>query len=748
MASDSSTSRADRDRSPSKKRRLPRACDLCKRKKVTLVRCDALEKPGNRCTNCIKSNAQCTHVEVSKNLGLAKDYVETLERRLDKLITLFRKLLPDVDLSQALDDDDEPSFAVEAKGIRNLLRNDEDQSPAALSVAMSRIILEPPERRFFGPSNGLYLIRTVAERKAVYLGLPFPLQPNFSSKGEETWAPRPWHIARAKLCPPYYMFPEDDLMRSLIELYFSESQKCFLPLLHRPSFMKDVADQLYLYDDTFGGITLLVCAIGSRFTNDSRVFAEGISDPGWPFFDQVTLPPPSPQGPASLQEMQLHCLYMIYTMHVGLAENVYIDSGTSFRLAIETGAHMHRSNLPNARDELWKRVFCFDVDLPIDCDDEYWDHPNPKLNFKQPDGLPSSISFFIELLKLIRILLFIKQVIYPARRPLFLTYEQTRLPERQILSKFETLLQEWDHGVPFHLRWDPSRQNDTVFQQSCFLHMTRSYVQIMIHRPYIPAPSTDKMMKPLYPSLGICLNAARSCVRVIEAQTKRGVQGFAYTAAVILLLDAWSIAQNENVLETQSMKDAQTCLNMLKACAKPWMMCAYALSEMLVDLMPPDNLNEGPQHLSDSQSESRGRKRQRNVQTESTQQSTLSGALISDVRHFGSTAFNDAQTEHFTSNPTSSEAPLYPVTHEGYETVQIDVRPHEQQFQDAYTIHPGGSLPFAPHVNFEETYAGSLFNYTQPWPPTYWQDLADDPVRRPPTETIVQMENWYSNTFY
>ncbi len=44
----------------------------------------------------------------------------------------------------------------------------------------------------------------------------------------------------------------------------------------------------------------------------------------------------------------------------------------------------------------------------------------------------------------------------------------------------------------------------------------------MIHRPYIPAPSTHKMTKPLYPSLGICLNAARSCVRVVEAQTKRG----------------------------------------------------------------------------------------------------------------------------------------------------------------------------------------------------------------------------------
>ncbi|KAF8913679.1 hypothetical protein CPB85DRAFT_1298800 [Mucidula mucida] len=135
---------------------------------------------------------------------------------------LFRKLLPDVDLSQVLGDDDEVAF--EAEGIRNLLRNDEDQTPA---VAMSRIVLEPPERRFFGPSNGLYLIRTVAEQKAAYLGLRFPLQPNLSAKREETWAPRPWHNPRAKLCPPYYVFPEDDLMRTLIELYFQNHRNAF-----------------------------------------------------------------------------------------------------------------------------------------------------------------------------------------------------------------------------------------------------------------------------------------------------------------------------------------------------------------------------------------------------------------------------------------------------------------------------------------------------------------------------------------
>ena len=46
----------------------------------------------------------------------------------------------------------------------------------------------------------------------------------------------------------------------------------------------------------------------------------------------------------------------------------------------------------------------FDLELPIDCDDEYWDHPDPKQRFKQPENKPSLISAFISFIKLNQIL--------------------------------------------------------------------------------------------------------------------------------------------------------------------------------------------------------------------------------------------------------------------------------------------------------------------------------------------------------
>lgn len=46
----------------------------------------------------------------------------------------------------------------------------------------------------------------------------------------------------------------------------------------------------------------------------------------------------------------------------------------------------------------------FDLDLPIDVDDEYWDNPDPAQMFKQPPGRPSRMGFFIGLIKLGRVL--------------------------------------------------------------------------------------------------------------------------------------------------------------------------------------------------------------------------------------------------------------------------------------------------------------------------------------------------------
>ena len=58
-----------------------------------------------------------------------------------------------------------------------------------------------------------------------------------------------------------------------MSIYFSDINS-FIPLLHRPTFMKSVQDGLHKSDEGFGVVLLLVCALAAKRCNDPRVLLE------------------------------------------------------------------------------------------------------------------------------------------------------------------------------------------------------------------------------------------------------------------------------------------------------------------------------------------------------------------------------------------------------------------------------------------------------------------------------------------
>lgn len=61
-------------------------------------------------------------------------------------------------------------------------------------------------------------------------------------------------------------------------------------------------------------------------------------------------------------------------------------------------------------------LYCsFDLDLPIECDDEYWDNSDPHLRFKQPPNKPSLVTHFILYLRLNQVLAFMLRTIVSQR---------------------------------------------------------------------------------------------------------------------------------------------------------------------------------------------------------------------------------------------------------------------------------------------------------------------------------------------
>lgn len=78
-------------------------------------------------------------------------------------------------------------------------------------------------------------------------------------------------------------------MTELVDSYF-RTIHYDLPLLHRPTFLQDIASGLHLKEEGFGAVVLLVCALGARFSNNPATLprdAQSWQLAGWQWFEQV-----------------------------------------------------------------------------------------------------------------------------------------------------------------------------------------------------------------------------------------------------------------------------------------------------------------------------------------------------------------------------------------------------------------------------------------------------------------------------
>ncbi|KAJ3999289.1 putative fungal-specific transcription factor [Lentinula boryana] len=586
----------------SKRRRTPGSCDLCKKRKI---KCDSGGVAGQRCTNCMNAGAECTHVELTKNLGSAKGYVSGLEQRLEKMETLLQKLLPGVDITKELENGiDCPHDEAE-----ELPRND-----ASLSMGFENLKLDPSRKRFFGRSSGLYLVETALHHKQHHVGESYAKPPEIlNQRRESVWDPKDWQMRYLQYPQPQYEFPPDDLLPSLVDLYF-ENVNIVLPLLHRPTFENAIAEGVHRSDPFFGGTVLLVCALAAKYSEDPRVFSEGPEVPasaGWHYYVQVPIVRTHLQLSVkpSLHEIQCYALGVVYIkatteqgqndIRIISAASRHVYAFNRLRLAQDVGAHRTR-NLPhpNVMDELWKRAFFlllthersigsfagrpstiheeeYDVDFPVDCDDEYWDQPNLDSNFKQPAGMPSKVSYFIHYLKLMDILAYSMRAIYPIRQTKLISGRPIIKPTQLLIAELDSLLNQWLDAMPVHLKWDPNRRGP-FFKQSAMLYSNYYNLQCFIHRPFIPMPQHPSSSS--FPSLTMCVTAARACSHVAMAMVQQNIvlpfphsSMCFFTAAVVLLLSTWT-RRHSGVTSANidAISGVDACLKTFKMCETRW----------------------------------------------------------------------------------------------------------------------------------------------------------------------------------
>ncbi|KAJ6504939.1 hypothetical protein DFH09DRAFT_1335141 [Mycena vulgaris] len=495
---------------------------------------------------------------------------------------------------------------------------------------------DPPGRYFIGKSSGALLVKAVIDFKAEVnrgeLGAGTdedrgehgePRMP-FSSRRLQDWGAR--LIATQPKQSTVYTFPPAELAMHLIDLYFVHV-KAYLPLLHRPTVERGLATGLHHRDDGFAAILLLVCAVASRWSNDPRVMVPGgtqgvgVSKPGgrlvcgWSWFEQVPMVGNNLFGQPKLYDLQYCCLAVQFLGSSLAPGACWRLVGVGIRLAQEVGAHRRTLPVykPSVERELWKRAFwvlstwtapsglpwaalapftttstitllfsfifiygalaSFDLDPPIECDEEYWEHPTDP--FEQPMGVPSRVAFFNALLRLTHILAFSLPVLYPLTK-VRAAYAVDDTWEELVVAELDSALNRWRDEVPEHLRWDPARPDPIFFDQSVALYCAYSHAQIIIHRPFIPM--MRKSAPTALPSLAICTSAARTCANMVDVQRRRKAEipvvinlTAVFTSAVVLLLNVWG-GQRTGLVSSPSPEIANVhkCMEGIHLCEDRW----------------------------------------------------------------------------------------------------------------------------------------------------------------------------------
>ncbi|KAJ7045258.1 fungal-specific transcription factor domain-containing protein [Mycena alexandri] len=588
-----------------KRRRLQGSCDSCRKKKG-----DSAEMPGNQCTNCISLQQDCTHhrSKAPARRGTPPPLgQETAQEHIAAILSTSTVYIPSNDLAVSHQvlvkvahyarelEATVASLRVELRafttqlshakldipttpiGTRPILVDDEDPNPnAPVQSAPKEAVYQ-----LYGKSISIhFLIKHIKQmhgNTSYVVGVRRP----------EFWMPQPWD--KLTIESPHQKFPEDDLLKTLVKNYFDQINP-ILNILHAPTFNESVADGLHLRDRSFGAVLLVVCALGSRYSEDRRVFLVGATSEhscGWKWDHFL--------AEHALHQLQLICLAVSYLggTDISTPSEGFILAGLGLRFAHAAGVHRRSGYTPMdpLTAELYKRVVWlliisdtlmssfkgqpgitqstnFDLDLPLDCDDEYWGVRDAV----QPEGKPSAGAFFPVYAQLIMIFGRIQGAVYPLHG---------QICSEDVVVQLDSALNQWLDMVPEHLKWNPHQESQVGLLSSLYIYCTYYHAQVLIHRPFIPVPGQDIISTTKFPILAICANAARSCGHVLDIQTRRAkpvhnphVVIALFDCAVVLLINVWAVVGGRKSRGPEDFNlataDVQNYLRVLRLYERRW----------------------------------------------------------------------------------------------------------------------------------------------------------------------------------
>ncbi|KAJ7647928.1 fungal-specific transcription factor domain-containing protein [Roridomyces roridus] len=579
--------------STAKSRKLPaQSCDRCRTRKS---RCDGSTMLGSQCSYCLDLGEPCTYDRPSEKRGPKKRLVEELQHKIAILESKLRTLSVCSLCSQPLQSTFEASSSSpdsetgKSKSLSEDSPEPEEEISEQLIDWMSHLHISTGflkfRDNFYGSASTVKLVQDALTIKEKYLGHSTIRNPRL--RRPMYWGQLPWEM-ECYFKPKCYTYPSPDLIDHLVKLYFTKVHPTF-PVLHRPTFERDVAAELQLTHPSFGQVLLAVLATGALHSDDPRVMIEGNPlSSGFPFISQIQIVPNILEP--TVYDAQFYSLMAYFSLGGSSSHLPWVYLGLGVRVVQFHGQFLRADGKPKLEDELWNRAFWsifildgwlsasfgrtpalrpkeYDVDPPLEVDDEYWDS-----GFVQPLGKPSSLSFFVHFVRLFEILGEALRRLH-ASKALKTRLGWTAEQEQQTVAELDSLMQDLLDSIPTHLRWDPVNLQDRFIDQSALLHSTYYWLQITIHRPYIHqrTPSAG-------PSLFICLTAARSALGVLDSWMRRPqcianyfLQTPTFIFSLVLLLNIFANRGAGVAIDAdKDLARIKTAAELFKACETTW----------------------------------------------------------------------------------------------------------------------------------------------------------------------------------
>ncbi|KAJ7172842.1 fungal-specific transcription factor domain-containing protein [Mycena crocata] len=595
------------------------ACDICRRQKV---RCDSATMPGNRCSKCITFDSQCTHnfpqFKAAKGTRTRrKRIIQTSEEQdrdaTKKLVNgllvgtyhapqdraaLLEMLLQVSRYARSLEQElstqqsGTPPTGTQSTSSSHSQDGNEDTNATVIQTTADHrnlLATNTASQFFVGETAQCGSLEFVGA--AIETVQPKAVQPFASrSKREEFWDPSPWEASTHTETHTVLIFPEPDLLRDLVDIYFTQFN-IYLLIVHRPTFERELRDGVHLRDPRFGAVVLAVCAVASKNSSDPRVLLpdQGELSAGCRWYAQIQGPFSGTVETASLYDLQL-CSLVIYLRKAGASwETAWRLCGVGLVHAQDIGAHKHTRHIEGpsvpwtVETELSTRV-CYhlcmfdslhstlfgrpragnaleeELPLPLLCDDEYWENEDPSQAFKQPVERPAQAEYINTYIRLIKM--------YSAA---------FRKQDASATAQTDTWLDKWATEIPEHLLWNPYMEDDIFFAQSSALYAVYYHVQILLHRPLFRATINRVSSSSAFKSLAICANAARSIAHVVEVGSRRGLlphmqlMKAAFDAGVVLVLNIFGGARSGLSIDTnRELVAVYKCMALLRTSERRW----------------------------------------------------------------------------------------------------------------------------------------------------------------------------------